>query len=247
MGQGKRIVEGGKNISGAHLGCLMLETHFARIPGDMGNAGTWPFPMLYKVVPGATVRRVVEDRADGLLDAFKAAADELIAMGADAITTTCGFLALVQKPLARHCRVPVATSSLMQVPMAEALLPPGRRAGVITYSADSLTPEHLAAIGVATDTPIVGVDPEGAFHRVIMESANSLDVDEMLDDVLAAGEALVAAHPEVGAVVLECANMPPYSRALAGRLGLPVFDIYSFITWFHASLSPRDFGAGDGR
>ena len=237
-----QVVGGGKTVYGARVGCLMLETAFPRIPGDMGNAETWPFPMLYKVVPGASVRRVVREKAEGLLDAFRAAADELVAAGADGITTTCGFLALYQRPLAEHCRVPVATSSLMQVPMARALLPPGKRVGVITYSAEALTPEHLAAVGVPEDTPVVGVDHGRAFYRVIMEDESTMDVGEMLADVLDAGDALCRANSDLGAIVLECANMPPYSRALGQRLGLPVFDVYSFITWFHASLAPRDFG-----
>jgi Asp/Glu/hydantoin racemase len=46
----------------------------------------------------------------------------------------------------------------------------------------------------------------------------------------------------VGAIVLECTNMPPYAHALREALGLPVYDIYSFISWFHAGLRPRDFG-----
>ena len=36
----------------AMLGVLMLQARFPRIPGDMGNATTWPFPVLYKVVSG---------------------------------------------------------------------------------------------------------------------------------------------------------------------------------------------------
>ena len=40
------IATGGKAIYGAPLGILMLEARFPRIPGDMGNAGTWPFPVL---------------------------------------------------------------------------------------------------------------------------------------------------------------------------------------------------------
>jgi hypothetical protein len=55
----------------------MLETRFPRIPGDMGNAETWPFPVLYKVVPGASPRRVVHDKAAGLLDALLGVAEEL--------------------------------------------------------------------------------------------------------------------------------------------------------------------------
>src|SRR5262245_62716288 len=114
---GQRIAHGGKAVYGARLGILMLEARFPRIPGDMGHAGTWPFPVLYKVVTGASPRRVVIDAASGLLSSFIEAARELESLGADGITTNCGFLSLYQRELAAAVRVPVATSSLMQVPM----------------------------------------------------------------------------------------------------------------------------------
>ena len=64
---------GGKTVYGACVGILMLETRFPRIPGDIGHAVTWPFPVLYKVVRGATAERVTTARANdcstGLLDA----------------------------------------------------------------------------------------------------------------------------------------------------------------------------------
>ena len=142
-----RIAWGGKTLFGARVGILMLETRFPRIPGDMGNALTWPFPVLYKVVPGASPRRVVCDKAQGLLDEFLAAADELVRLGADGITTTCGFLSLYQREIAAHVGVPVATSSLMQIPFIERVLPPGKRVGVLTVSAASLSEEHLRAAG----------------------------------------------------------------------------------------------------
>src|ERR671939_1193951 len=91
------IARGGKALYGAPLGILMLEARFPRIPGDMGNATTWPFPVLYKVVRGASPRRVVTERAAGLLDDFLAAARELVDLGADGVTTNCGFLSLFQK------------------------------------------------------------------------------------------------------------------------------------------------------
>src|SRR5215813_7661952 len=153
-----RIAHGGKAIYGASLGILMLEARFPRIPGDMGNAETWPFPVLYKVVRGASPRRVVCEKAAGLLDAFLSAADELVRLGADGITTTCGFLSLYQRELAAHVGVPVATSSLMQIPFIERVLPPGKRVGVITVSAADLSEEHLRAAGADPATPIVGTD-----------------------------------------------------------------------------------------
>src|SRR6201997_4493782 len=138
-----RIARGGKALYGAPLGILMLETRFPRIPGDPGNGLTWPFPVLYKVVPGATPDRVVRHKSAGLINAFLDAAAELVQLGADGITTTCGFLSLYQRELAEHVRVPVAASSLMQIPLIERILPPSKHVGVLTVSAASLTPEHF--------------------------------------------------------------------------------------------------------
>jgi Asp/Glu/hydantoin racemase len=238
----QRKARGGKAVYGARLGILMLEARFPRIPGDMGNAMTWPFPVLYKVVRGASPQRVVRERATGLLPAFLDAAQELVELGADGITTNCGFLSLYQAEIARHVGVPVATSSLLQVPFVANLLPPGRRAGVLTVSARDLSPEHLAAAGVAPDTPIAGTEGGSEFTRVLIGNEGELDVAKAEADILAAGRELVTRHPAVGAVVLECTNMAPYARALSEAIGLPVFDIVGFIGWFHAGLAPRDFG-----
>ena len=239
-----QIARGGKALYGAPLGILMLEARFPRIPGDMGNATTWPFPVLYRVVKGASPERVVLNGAAGLLEDFVAAAQELVDQGAEALTTNCGFLALFQRELTERVRVPVATSSLIQVPWVQATLPPGKRVGVITVSAKSLTPRHLQAAGVAPDTPIVGTEGGREFFRVlILGEKDDMDVALAAQDILDAGRELVARHRDIGAIVLECTNMPPYAHALRETLGLPVFDIYSLITWFHAGLRPRDFGA----
>jgi len=237
-----RIAHGGKALYGARVGILMLEARFPRIPGDMGNGLTWPFPVLYKVVPGASPRRVVFDRAEGLLDGFLDAAAELVRLGADGITTTCGFLSLYQREIAAHVGVPVATSSLMQIPLLERVLPPNKRVGVLTVSAASLTPEHFIAAGADPETPVVGTDGGHEFTRVMLDDEERLDAAAAERDILDAGDALLAQHPETGAVLLECTNMVPYARALSDHLRLPVYSIYSFVAWFQAGLAPRDFG-----
>src|SRR5439155_6800181 len=237
-----RIAHGGKGLYGSRIGILMLETNFPRIPGDMGNGLTWPFPVLYKVVPGATPHRVVRERSAGLLPEFLAAADELVRLGADGITTTCGFLSLYQREIAAHVGVPVATSSLMQIPFVERVLPPGKRVGVLTVSAANLTGEHLRAAGADPATPVVGTEGGSEFSRVMINDEERLDVAAAERDILATGEALVATHDGIGAVLLECTNMVPYARALSQRLRVPVFSIYSFVSWFQSGLIPRGFG-----
>ena len=234
-------VQGGKSVYGASVGILMLETRFPRIAGDVGNAATWPFPVLYRVVRGASPDRVVRRGADGLLDAFVEAGRELVRAGAEGLTTSCGFLALHQADLARACGVPVAASSLMQAPAVEALLPPGRRAGILTVSRASLTARHLALAGVPPDAPVAGTDGGAEFTRVILDDEPALDVDLARRDVVDAARRLVEDHPEVGAVVLECTNMCPYSADAAEAVGLPVYDFVSFVSWFQAGLRPRRF------
>jgi Asp/Glu/hydantoin racemase len=237
-----RIARGGKAIYGAPLGILMLEARFPRIPGDMGNATTWPFPVLYRVVRGASPERVVLNGARGLLDDFIAAAKDLVAQGAEALTTNCGFLAIYQRELAKAVNVPVATSSLMQVPWVQSTLPPGQRVGLLTVSKSTLTSAHLEAANVPLDTPIEGTESGREFFRVLIKAeTQDMDVDAAEADILDAGRRLVRAHHNIGAIVLECTNMPPYAAALREALNLPVYDIYSMITWFHAGLRPRAF------
>ena len=83
------------------LGILMLDTRFPRVAGDVGNPATWPFPTRIAVVRGASPQRVVTGRAAGLADAFVASGRDLVAAGATALITTCGFLVLHQRELAR--------------------------------------------------------------------------------------------------------------------------------------------------
>ncbi|WP_425051584.1 aspartate/glutamate racemase family protein [Psychromarinibacter sp. S121] len=231
-------IRGGKAVYGASVGILMLEARFPRIPGDMGNALTWPFPVLYKVVRDASPDRVVRQGAPGLLPAFIDAARELVADGADGITTNCGFLSLFQPELAKAVGVPVATSSLMQVAMVNATLPPGRRAGILTISASTLTDTHLARAGVPKGTPVGSTEGGTEFTRAILGNELELDVTAARADNVAAALDLQAAHPDLGAIVLECTNMIPYAADIRAATGLPTYSIASFVTWFQSSLDP---------
>ena len=231
------IARGGQAVYGAAIGILMLEARFARVPGDMGNALTWPFPVQYRVVAGASPERVVLHRAEGLLPPFLDAAADLVRHGCRAITTNCGFLSLFQHELAAHVGVPVATSALMQVPWVQATLPPGRRVGVVTISAGSLTAAHLQAAGAPADTPIAGCDDGRELFPVLIRGLREdLDTEAAEADVLAASRALLAANPDVGAIVLECTNMPPYADAVRRATGLPVFDSLTLVHWLHRAI-----------
>ena len=234
-------ISGGKSIYGASVGILMLDARFPRIPGDMGNATTWLFPVLYRVVRNATPDLVVRKGAIGTLAPFINAAQDLVRDGADGITTNCGFLSLFQEELADAVGVPVATSSLMQVAMVNRLLPNGKRAGILTISASTLTAKHLERAGVPEGTPVGSTESGREFTRVILGNEMELDVDLARQDNVEAAIALRDANPDIGAIVLECTNMVPYAADIRAATGLPVFSIYNFVSWFQDGLTPIKF------
>lgn len=234
-------VYGGKTVFGANVGIMMLETQFPRIHGDIGNANTWPFPVQYRIVRGATPDNVVRNDPRLLVGEFIAAAKDLVASGCDGLTTNCGFLALIQDQISAAVPVPVATSSLMQIPMVQKMLPKGQRVGVITISASSLSHEHLAAAGAPIDTPIVGTEKGRAFTQGILNDNPSINFSDCRLDLLDAARELVTCHDDIGAIVLECTNMTPFAADIRQLTGLPVFSIFSFVSWFHQGLVPRRF------
>ncbi len=227
---------------GVPIGILMLDTRFQRFNGDIGNAQTWPFPVQYKVVRGAVPNKVVDTLNNrDLFQRFADAADELIAEGVDGITTTCGFLALYQQELAAHCSVPVATSALLQVPMVARVLPKGKRPAILTFSAESLTVHHLAAVGIDPATPVVGMPAASEFQRSIREGDASVPFEVLKDEVLDVARQMIEGDPSIGAIVCECTNITPYSHDLKRDLGVPVFDMVTLVPWFHRALRPQRF------
>ncbi len=219
------------------LGVVMLDTAFPRPPGDIGNAATFAGPVLYRVVAGASPQRVVVERDRALLAPFIAAARDLAAAGADAIATSCGFLALFQRELEAALDVPVWSSSLLLVKALDVrLAASGQRAGIVTADAASLGADHLAAAGAPADTPIEGLSIASAFRRTLLDNRAELDIDEARRATVAAALRLVERHPEVGAIVLECTNMPPYAAAVRAATGRPVHDIITLIAARLASV-----------
>jgi hypothetical protein len=119
------------------------------------------------------------------------------------------------------------------------MLPPGRAVGVLTVDASSLTAEHLAGAGINPELPLVIAGLEGGkeFTRVLLGDQLELDVDIARDEHVAIARSLVRDHPEVGAIVLECTNMPPYRADIQRETGVPVFDIVSLVTMVHDALA----------
>jgi len=225
----------------AAVGILMLETNFPRPPGDIGHAQTWDFPVVMRKVGGASAQAVVHENPRLLLDAFIGVGRELVADGCAGLATSCGFLSLMQNDLKDALGVPFASSPLMQLPMIEAMLPTAQKAGVLTISEESLSADHLRAVGARADTAVAGLPSTGAFATAIFQDRNEMDFAACRDEMCDAALGLVSGHDSIGAIVLECTNMAPYAHDIAQVTGRPVHSIVSFLNWFQSGLVPPRF------
>ena len=60
------------------IGILVMDARIRRIPGDVGNPDTFPFPVVCRTVAGATLKRLISERDRFLLEPFIEAGWELV-------------------------------------------------------------------------------------------------------------------------------------------------------------------------
>ncbi len=224
------------------IGILVMDARIRRIPGDVGNPDTFPFPVAYRTVPGATLERLIRQRDPSLIAPFASCGRELVRAGARALTTTCGFMVLFQDALARELPVPFFSSSLLQLPLIQASLGAVGRVGVLTADAGNLTDDHLRAAGGDPGRVALG-GLEGAphFRGAILEGSGSIDPEAVRAEVVRAAEELVADSRDIRALLLECANLPPYAAAVQAAVGLPVYDFTTMLGQIWSALTRRPF------
>lgn len=236
-------VHGRTNLYGYTIGILVNEAHFPRLPGALGNATTFPFPVLHLVVRGATGERVVREADHAIIEPYLAGARELEAAGARAITTSCGFTAMFQRELTEAVNVPVFASSLLLVPVIARMLRPGQRVGIVTADAMHLTPRHFEGAGIdGARVAVAGLEGRPEFEAVVFRDKPDLDVARMQAEVVDVATALVARHPEVRALLLECSLLPPFAPAVQAATRLPVFDFTTLVSMVHSALVRHPFG-----
>jgi Asp/Glu/hydantoin racemase len=232
------IIKGGANICGASIGVLSLESYFPKPPGHIKNPSGLSFPVLYAIVEGVTVKKLIEQPSEEMLEPFIAAARHLESEGVRAITGSCGFLALFQKELASAVNIPVFASSLIQIPMIHNMLGAGKQVGVLTADSRGLTSRHYEAVG-ASHIPVrvAGMESYPEFNEVILQGQrHDMDIALIESEILSSAQALVSDHENIGAIVLECTDMPPYAHRIQQEIGLPVFDLTTLATMVHIAV-----------
>jgi len=226
---------------GESIGILILDAAYPCIPGNVGNASTFPFPVRYKVVKEASIERLIKKRDKTLVQPFIDAAIELQQEGVKAITGACGFMALFQREVSDAVDVPVFLSSLLQIPFIYQIKK--QKIGIITADSKSLTPEHFISVGVNKEIPLLigGMEDQKEFREAILEEKGALDSDLIEREVVDVAKKLITKNPDIGTLVLECSDLPPYAHAIQKEVNLPIFDFTTMIQYVHTALVRREF------
>ena len=232
-----------RSWDGESIGILILDAAYPCVPGNVGNATTYPFPVRYKEIKGSSIERLLNERDPELLTPFIEGAKELEAEGVRAITGACGFMALFQKKVAESVKVPVFLSSLLQVPFIYRTLSTNQKIGIITANSSCLTDEHFENVGITKDMPLViyGMEDQEEFRTSVLEEKGTMDSDLVRKEVVGVADRMVTEHPEVAAILLECSDLPPYAHAVHGATGRPVFDFITMIKHVHSALVPTKY------
>lgn len=232
----KGRTEGGHTIYGNRIGILLQETVNPRIPGDVGNATTYNFPVLFKIVKGATVERLIYENDPDLLELFLNAARELEREGVRAVTSSCGFTAIFQKEMVKALNIQVFMSSLIQVPFVSSLIGKDKKVGILTAHKGRLTEAHLKAVDITEDIPIciAGMEEKENFANMLLRKQDPFGYIEKIEmEMIEVAKDLVKNNRDIGAIVLECTNMPPYAAAIQEAVNLPIYDIVSLVNYVH--------------
>lgn len=231
-------------VYGVTIGILMMETTIPFIPGDVGNATSYDFPVLYQTVKGLTTMRMFE-KDQTAFEEFHAAAQVLRKQGVRAITGDCGYMLAFQEELAEKMDIPVFLSTLLQIPFILKTIGRRGKVGVLCANGRSLTSEFLKIAGITEPdlerVVVYGLECDDHFREVIHEETGCLDVEKMTSAVVEGSRRLIQENSGVKAILLECSDLPPYAAAVQKATGLPVFDFNSMIRYVHSVVLRKEF------
>ncbi len=234
----------GQNIAGYPIGIVYIEDVFyPMVPGNIVNGYTFPFPVRLKAVEGLDCQNLF-DAADGVYEMVLETCKKLEKEGVRAISGACGFFGNYQAKIAEELSVPVALSSLVQLPWIATLLKKDQTIGVLTAQKDSFTNQLLDSCGVCTELKkrllVKDLGHEDQFS-CIPEGRGVFDNGLVQQEVVGKAMEILEEAPNTGAILLECSDMPPYAYAVQAATGVPVFDFTTLIRWLHSAVAQTPY------
>jgi hypothetical protein len=220
---------------GYQVGIILLDSRCPFIPGDVGNASTYPYPVIYRTVSGLTAAVCIEGAPD-FNDKVSEAAKELASYGVQIISSDCGFMLQYQDIVRKAVNLTVVMSSLLQLPIIALTMNPSHSIGVITADSRYLTENYISQSGIRIKNPLIirGLQKEPEFKSATVDEKGTLDSDLIRMEVVKVAQSMVEEYPDMGAILLECSMLPPYAKAIQKATGLPVYDFITMIDYLQS-------------
>lgn len=236
---------------GMGLGIIILDDVYPGFPGDVRNASAFPFPIQYEIVEDVDIWKLVhgEDKAP-LLEPIQRAAKKLEMMGCRAIAAECGYFAYFQKDIAGYVDIPVFMSSLLQVPFAQQLIGPERVVGIMAARKNQLLQEHLEAVDIqlGSNYVIAGAEDDGQcpefenlWYAPVRPDPPQANYEKAESEFLKVCVDFYQAHPNMGAMMLECTGMQPFARAVQRAIDIPIFSWGTLLDYAYSVVVHRDY------
>lgn len=225
--------------AGIPIGVICIKLDYPKVPGNVVNAETFPFPVRYEVLEFEIERLFEGDPSLGQL--VVDAAKRLEAAGVKAIVGACGYFAHFQQIAADAVDVPVYMSSLCQLPLIRLGCGSNASIGVLCANGENLDQAILSQIGESTDGLIVSDVSELESFSAIRWGKGLLDNVALSSDLTALAKRMKESHPDMGAILLECSDLPPYAYDIQQACGLPVYDFVTLIKWAALSVTQRRY------
>ena len=237
----------GRNVFGVTIGLVQMHVNLAMIPGNMSNATTFDFPLLYRRMNAEDVADVMaEVPTKNFADAIVEAAEWLELQGVRAIMGNCGFFGGYQNEVKARINVPFYSSSLMMLPMMVHAMPGNKKVGVITANGPQLIKtQAVENCGLSLEDKknrivIMGCEAGEEFSTSIMANTGIYNPKKVEQEIVAVAKQMVAEN-DIGAILLECTELSPHAFAVQDAVRLPVWDYTTLTKWIYSGTVRRPF------
>ena len=138
--------------------------------------------------------------------------------------------------------MPTFLSVMLQAPWILQGLRDDQRLGVMVASRAALTPKVFDQCGIQDPSRLVFAEAMGLpeFQRM-GQCRGRFDPARLERELVGLARDFAAQNPDMGAVLLQCSDLPPFAWAIQQALGRPVFDMNSLVEWVHHALIRRPY------
>jgi len=235
----------GQTLGGCAIGIIRIGAlWFPYMPGNINNPTTFNFPVYYKWMEGSPgIDQIITTEPDpAFLEKAIKAAKALEQMGCRAIIGSCGYFASFLTEIATAVNVPCFLSSLMQVPIISRALKPTQKVGIICANGRVLSSAPaLEACRIDPSTIVIAGAENLSQMQNVIQSRGHLNNVKFEQELVMLAKEMVTNNPDVGAILLECTEMPPYAWAIQKAVRLPVFDFTTMVNWVYNAVVRRPF------